>query len=380
MANQLTIGIDARMWGPAQTGIGRYVSSLCASMFARIPDDVRFVLFMLDPSAGSVYKNRSDIAIIPVKERWYSVSEQLTLPLRLAAARPDVLFVPHFNVPLLWRGKFVATMHDVTPLFYPGPLQKRMRVRRAAFQAVFRSTVSRASALIAVSSYTRDAVTAHFRAEPGKISVIPEGIAPLFFQKVAETQRAAFKTRYHIKKPYLFYTGVWRPHKNLCGLLEAFMIVKARLGSRYTLVLGGEEDPRYPEVRRTWERLGLESDLILPGFIPEEELLLWYKGASAVVIPSFMEGFGLVGLEALAAGVPVAASRAGAMPEVLEGAARYFDPHKVEDMAETIAAVLDDPRERSRQQREAAMLLPNYSWDKAAEETLSILRRVARGS
>ena len=106
---------------------------------------------------------------------------------------------------------------------------------------------------------------------------------------------------------------------------------------------------------------------------------LWYKTSAAVVIPSFVEGFGLVGLEAIKYGSFVAASSGGATPEVLKGAAAYFDPHDPANMAQVIAGVLQSEEEHIRQKQEASKVISLYSWEKSAAQTLNILRKAANG-
>ena len=377
---KINIGIDARMWGAKQTGIGRYISSLSEKLVYLAPD-CNFILFMRNPEYASHLKNKN-IQVIKAKERWYSFGEQLIFPARLMRHSLDVLFVPHFNVPLFWRGKFVSTIHDVTPLFYPGPLQSRYNLRKAAFKKVFESTLKKARRIIAVSSYTRDEIIKNFHADKEKITVIYEGISALGMSGGQLTVLStgdlnAHKDKYGLKKPYIFFVGVWRPHKNIVGLLEAFATIKKLSGGKYALVLGGEEDSRYPEIRATWQKLGLESDIIRPGFIPDTELPFWYKASSAVVIPSFMEGFGLVGLEAISCGASVVASLGGATPEILQDAAVYFNPYNSEEMAQKILYVMESLEERERQRVAVAKIIPLYSWENNALQTMAILRQAA---
>ncbi len=374
MKKNITIGIDARMWGNTQTGIGRYISSLSEEFFKQAPE-INFVLFMRDIKYIERYAHLKNIKPVKVKERWYSFGEQITLPAHFLNKNLDVLFVPHFNVPLIWRGKFVATIHDVTPLFFQGHLQKTSRIRARAFRTVFSSTLRRAEHIIAVSSYTRDQITKNFGADSSrKISVIHEGISDLSDKNIEENALTVHRAKMGISKPFIFFVGVWRPHKNITGLLEAFALIKKKFGDRYSLVLGGEEDIRYPEIRSTWERLGLENDIVRPGFIPDNELPLWYKASAVVVIPSFVEGFGLVGLEAIKYGAFVAASNGGATPEILREAAAYFDPYNSVNMAEVVSNVLENKEEQLRQKQESPKIIELYSWRESAAQTLNILR------
>jgi glycosyltransferase involved in cell wall biosynthesis len=138
------------------------------------------------------------------------------------------------------------------------------------------------------------------------------------------------------------------------------------------LVLGGKEDPYYPEIRQTWEALGLDRDIVRPGFISEEELPLFYNSADLFVIPSFYEGFGLIGLEAMACGCPVAAANTTSLPEVLGQAAVYFDPNDPEEMAVVIKEVLVNKERQEEMKKLGLEQIKKYSWRECAEKTLAI--------
>lgn len=381
-------------------GIGRYIELLTQELF-ELDHENEYVVFLREPAFSVYRKTRlKNVRAVLAPERWYSVSEQVTWPLRIARERLGLLFVPQFNVPLLVPCPFVVTVHDVTQLHDPGALQRRSRLHRAAFKLIYRQAVERARAVIAVSHYTASEVMQHFSPDPDRLNVIYEGPGLLpqdmehgTWNTNSTTQDSGSLIQDPRLRPasdgqagsmihgrYLLAVGVWRPHKNFVGLLEAFKKLRERheTFSDINLVLVGEEDPRYPEVRAAMTRLSLLDSVFATGVVSDVVLDRYYRRARGVVVPSFFEGFGFVGLEALKRNVPVAASNAAALPEILGDAALYFDPADTDDLAQVLARLLGDEAERRRILNAAPKILARYSWKVAATQTLSVLNAAAR--
>ena len=409
----LVIGIDARMYGEAQTGIGTYIKYLIGNLLALdylnqyviflFPSEVKNFKFQI-----SNFKNKvKNFKIVEVNSHWYGWKEQLVLPWQMIKEGVDLMHFPHFNMPILYPGKFVVTIHDLTPKFFPGHKIGKYWHRRKAFDFVFSSALKRSEKIIAVSNYTKNEILKYYDITEEKIKVIYEGVK-LNFQflptgsrvldrigTISNFQFHDLKQKYKITKPFIFYTGVWRDHKNLVGLIKAFNILTKKYKLNYQLVLGGKEDSYYPEVRQTWEKLGLkvnnlnnqqfnhktikpffDYDIICPGFIPENELPLFYQAADLFILPSFSEGFGLVGVEAMGFRLPVAASRVTSLPEVFGEAALYFDPIDIEDMAKKMRQVLSSEELKEKLISKGSERIKRYSWERTAEETLKIYEEI----
>lgn len=353
------------MFGSA-FGIGRYIEHLTRQLLVRGTEHT-FVLFVHDWNLAQALIPEGSMAEVHIApERWYSWAEQFTWPSRIRRQKLDVLFVPQFNVPLYMPVPFVTTIHDMTQWYVPGTIQRRSLMHRMAFRLTIANAVHRAQSVIAVSAYTKGEILKHFPVPPERIHVIFEGTGlPVSESKIKE----------RFDGPYLLAVSAWRKHKNFEGLLEAFALLKKQRSdcAQLKLVLVGEEDPRYPEVRAAIMRLRLTSSVLTPGAVDDGTLDHLYKRASAVVVPSFFEGFALTGLEALVRGIPVAASRAAALPEVLGDAALYFDPADHQDMATALERVLTDTKERKRILAAAPEVLARCSWRRAAKETLYLL-------
>ncbi|NOQ68309.1 glycosyltransferase, partial [Patescibacteria group bacterium] len=363
-----TIGIDARMYGYAQTGIGNYIRHLLQCIF-EMDKKNKYVIFLMPEEYDKFNLPNKRIKKIKVSARWYGWKEQLLFPFQLYKANLDLMHFTHFNSPILYFKRSIVTIHDITPFFFPGH-KMRSIIRRIGFRTVFFSSVKKASKVIAVSKSTKNDIVNHFKIKKDKINVIYEGVDEQFKITPQPPLSGGLRKKYNITKPFIFYTGVWRDHKNLVGLIKAFEILRNKYKLDYQLVLGGKEDPYYPEVRETWEKLGLENEITRTGFIDQKDLPLFYNAAKVFIIPSFYEGFGLIGLEAFACGTPVISSNTTSLPEVLGNAALYFDPKDPKEMAEKIKLVLTDKKLYNELREKGFKQVEKYSWEKMGRETM----------
>lgn len=372
-----TIGIDARMYGYAQTGIGNYIRHLIE--YTAQCDPVNRYIIFLSPQEFDDFELKSpNLQKVKVGAKWYGWKEQIIFPWILYRAKLDLMHFTHFNSPILYIKKSLVTIHDITPYFFPGHKMKSW-LRRTAFRLVFASGVHKAQHIIAVSKSTKQDIVRYFKINPEKVTVIYEGAEVQFCVIANEQKINALRTKYNLHKPFLFYTGVWRNHKNLVGLMQAFALVRSKFHLDIELVLGGKEDPYYPEVRQTWEKLGLNEHIRPVGFIPQAELPLFYNAARAFVIPSFYEGFGLIGLEAMQCGTPVISSCTTSLPEIFGPAATYFDPHDPATMAEKIALVFSDENLYNNLRNAGFTQAKKYSWQEMGKSTAKIYKQLING-
>ena len=368
-----TIGIDARMFGYAQTGIGNYIRHLLEYVFEN--DRVNnYVIFLMPEEFDNFAISNERVRKVKTSCKWYGWREQIIFPFTLYKENLDLMHFTHFNSPILYLRKSVTTIHDVTPFFFPGHKMKSP-LRRLGFRLVFYFSVKKARKIIAVSNSTKNDIVKYFKVNDKKIQVIYEGADAQFRPLEDRSLVENLRKKYALEKPFLFYTGVWRNHKNLIGLIEAFKIAKEKHRLDISLVLGGKEDPFYPEVRETWEKLGLQQDVISVGFIDQKELPVFYNAATAFIIPSFYEGFGLIGLEAMSCGTPVISSNRTSLPEILGDGAVYFDPKNPEDMAEKIHLVFSDKKLYNELKSNGFAQVKKYGWNKMGKETLELYEK-----
>jgi hypothetical protein len=236
--------------------------------------------------------------------------------------------------------------------------------------------LKKSAKIITISNSTKEDLTKYFHVPAEKIAVVYLGIESAFkiienYAKIKE-----LKNRYNLTKPFLFFISAWRNHKNFEGLIKAFEILKKQGDFDYQLVLGGQEDPYYPNIKETINKSFFKNDIISPGFIADEELPLFYNAAKIFVIPSYYEGFGLTGLEAMACSAPVVAAKNTSLPEILGPAALYFDPYNIEEMAQTIKKVLTSPELKNQMRQNGLAQIKKYSWQTCAQKTLEIYNHI----
>lgn len=426
-----TIAIDARMYGATQTGIGNYIFHLMKYLF-EIDQKNNYLVFLLPEEYDKFELPNERVRKIKVSAKWYGWKEQVVFPLEILKHKIDLIHFPHFNSPILYHWiapflkiKTVTTIHDLTPYYFPGHKMNSW-LRRKSFKLVFSTAVKKSSRVIAVSEYTKKDMmkiflnNSHCHCEGGTTEAIPlqssrvvvtglprSAIAPLAMTKknnkiqviyegvdeqfqvikdcgkinIVGTQNlVSLREKYKITKPFIFYTGVWRNHKNLVGLIKAFDLIVNKYKINYQLVLGGKEDSYYPEVRQTWEKLNLGDKIIRTGFIKQEELPLFYNAADIFVIPSFREGFGLIGLEAMACGTPVISSSKTSLPEILGDAAIYFNPADCQKIAEKIAQVIQDKDLKASLVQKGFQQIEKYDWRRMAEKTLEMYEEAMDGN
>jgi glycosyltransferase involved in cell wall biosynthesis len=179
-----------------------------------------------------------------------------------------------------------------------------------------------------------------------------------------------------VTKPFIFHVGNPFPHKNIPRLIQAFEILHASQ-PELKLVLPGKIKDKFKEDLDSWVAASPAKDaIIVPGYVSDPELKWLYQNAECYVLPALSEGFGLPGLEAMAHGCPVASSNATCLPEVYQSAALFFDPYDPKDIAEKVQAIIDQPKLAKDLVKKGYELLPHYSWEKTAQETLAVYKTV----
>lgn len=359
----MRIGIDARFWG-IDTGIGRYISELFKAMLGRCSHE--FVLFLRKENWDKPPEHPR-VRKVLAPARWYTLEEQLKLPAVFDNANCDLLHFPHWNVPVGVRTPYVLTVHDLLLLDFPsrrasllGPV--RYAFKYVGFRFVLRQALRRAKAIIVPSNFTAGRVRELFSVGE-KVRVVYEGVSALPAGPGFEELKAK-----GVSKPYFLYVGNAYPHKNLATLIEVVSKIQKN-GREVALVLVGSNDDFYESLRADY---GNTPNVVFYGQATDGELDTLYDEALACVSPSFQEGFGLPGLEAMAYRVPVVSSSGGSLPEIYGDAALYFDPKDQEDLEHALEAVLKDVELRNNLIRKGKIRIEKFTWERAARETLNI--------
>lgn len=376
----MRILIDARMMtAKATRGIGRYIEELVRSMLVLEPEH-RYILIVR--SAEHPFAGHPSVETVVADIPWYGVSEQIRLPRLMHGQQFDVIHVPHWNVPFTCPRPLVITIHDLLLRHQPSSAHASTRhwsvalLKRVGYRLTLARAIRRSERVLVPTKFVADDVCALYPHAADKIVVTGEGFGGIRLARTINFDEKEAKPGEC--EPYFLYVGSAYPHKGLDDLLEAWKEVENRY-PHVRLKLAGENDVFIRRLRQSAERLKLRNIDWL-GYVSDEQLADLYTHASAFVFPSKFEGFGLPPLEALAAGCPVIAARAGAVPEVLgPDGAFFFEPGSQAGILAAIERLLRDP-EHAR--RHAKDLLPElrrrHDWNSAARITLEAYQSVAR--
>lgn len=365
-------------------GFGRF-ARLLLSALADQRGDHRIVVVIDAPSAEAVELPEGvEPLVVDVREAPAVAAsargrrgfrDMLAMGRAVARARFDLMYFPAtYTFYPVWRTpRLVVTMHDTLPLEHPELLFPTRR-GRAAWMLKERVAVGMADRIVTVSETSKRFLKDRFRLEDDRLRVIGEAPAPVFRPRAAAPEADDVLRRHGLSpgSRYLLYVGGLSPHKNLPRLVEGF--ARGAPEDASLILVGDLKDVFHthaPEIRRAIEREGLGDRVVFAGFVPDDDLVYLYSRARALALPSLLEGFGLPAVEAMACGAPVAASRAGSLPEVVGDAGILFDPLDAESIAEALRRLFADDGERDRLAGLALKRAAEFSWSRSARTLLA---------
>ncbi len=361
------IGLDARMW--LHPGIGRYIQELTRG-FTRQPSVPPMRIWIPKEASADSVPSASGFEFKRVTWPIYSLTEQLQMP--RAAVNLKLLHIPHFNIPLGYRGKLVVTVHDLTYLKRP-ETAKRQAARYYA-QYMLKAVVRKADAILAVSESTKkDLLTTFPELDAQRVYVTHEAPSEGFRPVTQPQQLQSLRTKFNLHKPFVFFVGTLKPHKNVPTLVEAIHKLRNAGRTDAELVLAGKITDQSRGLVEEWGRLGFVRTL---GEVSDQELASLYTQCECFVLPSFLEGFGLPVVEAMACGAPVVISNASSLPEVAGRAGQVFNPDKVDELCEVLYNILSNKDLRQNLIKASLDRAREFSWQKTAAETCDIYRKV----
>jgi len=369
----MKIAIDARFLGPEGAGIGKYIDNLLANL-AEIDQKNEYVVLLQKSNFHLFNPTNDNFKKILIDTHWYSVKEQFLLPFVISKEKPDLVHFPHFNVPLLFRGKFVATIHDLTLSKYGKEISqsKLYPLKRLLYSQTLKKAVYGSRKIITPSNFVRRQLMKDFKAPKEKIVVIYEAADKVFIEQgkrdLSIGEKRKVLATYGVKEPFILTVGNSYPYKNVGKVLECLTLLPQNIN----LVHVSKKDYFSNLLSEKSKKLGLENRFVVTGSVDSEELAILYKSAKAFVFPSLSEGFGLPGLEAVASGCPVVCSNIEVFEEVYGEAALYFNPKDPRDIEEKISLVTTNSELRTQNTRKGLEQVKKYSWKKLAQETLDV--------
>jgi glycosyltransferase involved in cell wall biosynthesis len=294
--------------------------------------------------------------------------EQVVQPGVLRRHSVDLVHGPAFVAPLFTSCPSVVTIHDLSFLRYPHLFRP---LNRFYLTVLTRASVRQARRVIAVSAHAAEETVRLLGIAREKIDVVYHGVDPDFHPRPEETV-AEFRARRGLPDRFILFVGTLEPRKNLIRLVEAF----SRLGhSGLKLVLAGGRGWYYEAIFDRVEQLGMLDDVIFPGYVPAEELPLWYNAATVFAYPSLYEGFGMPVTEAQACGAPVLTSEVSSLPEAAGDGALLVDPEDVAQIVEGLQQLLADRALRDSLRERGVAHARALTWQQSAADTLAVYRR-----
>jgi glycosyltransferase involved in cell wall biosynthesis len=316
-----------------------------------------------------------DHSLAALRSRWPTdrvaarvLWEQLAQPRILRQIEADLVHGPVFVAPLFAPCPAVVTIHDLSFIRFPRLFRP---ANRLYLTVLTRLSAWRARRLIAVSAHTAAETARLLGVEAERIDVVYHGVEPAFHPLPAG-EIAAFRQRKGLPERFVLFVGTLEPRKNLERLVEAFARVRA---GRTRLVLAGGKGWLYDELFAKVEALNLSKQVIFPGYVPEDELPLWYNAATVLAYPSLYEGFGLPVIQAQACGTPVLTSNASSLPEAAGDAALLADPYDVEALAVQLNRLLTETALRDELRERGLAHARQFSWPRTAQETARVYWR-----
>lgn len=361
------IVIDAR---ELNTSTGRYISRLL--QYLQKIDQTNTYIVLLKPSDMDLFKPENpSFTKVECPYIEFSIGEQIGFMRQIKSLKPDLVHFGMVQQPILYRGKKVTTMHDLTTTRFRNPAKNPIIfwVKQQVYKFVNWYVPRTNKLIITPTEFVKQDVVKFAKINPKKIVVTLESADEIIepIEPIKSLQ----------SKPFIFYVGRPQPHKNLARLIEAFAILK-KDNPDLLLVLAGRNDSVYDSYISTAKKLGIDESVIFTGYVREGQLKWLYRGCKAYIVPSLSEGFGLPGLEAMIHRAPVVSSDATCLPEVYSNGAWYFNPLDVHDIARSINQVLNDTELRNTLIRHGRERAKSFSWLRMAEQTLAVYETALR--
>lgn len=368
----MKIGIDVHAVGGQLTGNETYISNLVRTL-GKVPGDEEYVLYYRSPAGAALACSPRQqarplwpVCHHPIPRLLVGFARQLE---RDAVDLVHVQYVGPVTAPC----PMVVTIHDLAFLHFPEAFHPSQRLW---MQLLIPWIAHRAAHVLTVSQFSRQDLIARYGLAPDKVSVTLNGVAPHYRPVRDQALLESVRARYRLPETFVLAVGNIQPRKNLRRLIEAWS--RARRAGRIdaALVIVGRATWRADESLRAAHATNLVDEIRFTGYVPDEDLPLLYNAAALFVYPSLFEGFGLPPLEALACGTPVIAGANTAIPEVVGDAGLLVDTSDIGVLQAALEQVLSDQALRARLRAAGPIRAREFTWERCAQRTVEIYRRV----
>lgn len=351
----MRIGIDARKMGDG--GIGRYLENLLTQLL-RINNEHHYVLFVTPDETALCNSDRVTCVVEPAQK--YSLTEHFSLARKAEAQKLDIFHAPHYTLPLTLKIPAVVTIHDIIHLQDP----HTGIAAKAYARFMIGAAAKKAKRIITVSHTSKKELLNLLHLPAKKIVVTHNGGGD--FGPMAKSDREKKLNPLAISPGYLLFVGSDRPHKNVTALIE---VLKRLPDDQRAVVVG--------RMRQKSSFAPFGKRVTFVNQVEKETMQALYCGAAALLFPSWLEGFGLPPLEAMACGTPVVASNRSSIPEVCGDAALLCDPDDYDSMVAALQKIASDHHFHDDLVTKGFARAKEFSWEQTAEETLAVYEALA---
>jgi glycosyltransferase involved in cell wall biosynthesis len=358
------VGLNAHLLSGAagyrSAGIHRYI----AELLRRLPSagaGLHYTAFASQAAARHINDLPVRSTWLPTEQPWARIMwEQFFQPVVAAREQLDLLHGLAFVAPLASRCPTMVTVHDLSFALFP----EFFRGANAVYLRWFtRMACRRAARIVAVSEHTRADVIRLYDVPAEKVEAIPHGVDARFYPRPA-SEVAEFRHLHGLPENFILFVGTLEPRKNLVKLIEALEQVP-----NVKLMLVGGKGWYYDQIFAAIERWDLHDRVRWVGYVPGDDLPLWYNAADVFAFPSRYEGFGMPLLEAMACGTPVVSSNASSLPEVAGDAALTVPPDDADALAEALQRTLNDNALRQDLRVKGLARAATFTWEETARRT-----------
>lgn len=366
----MLFSIDAHTIGCHLTGNEVYIRNLLHE-YANLDETSNFLTYLAKPRADESVPAR-------FKKCWVSDNPfrrlGFDIPLSLRRDRPDLLHV-QYTAPLFCTVPLVVSVHDISYLDFP---EYFTRFRAIQLRFTVERTVRAAARILTPSEFSRRAIMRAYNLNGENVVVVHNAVSSTFRPMQREAASHWVRDHFGIPAPFVLTVGDLQPRKNHLGLIQAFEeLIRHNPQLPHHLVMVGKETWFAPTVRQAAAKSAVADRLHFTGWVSDDDLRHFYGACDAFVFPSFYEGFGLPILEAMACSRAVACSNTSAMPEVANASALLFDPASRAEIVRAMRDLLLDPALRQRKERLGSNRASQFTWARAARETLDVYYEVA---
>lgn len=365
----IRIGINAHLLsgrdGYRRAGIHHYIAQVLRHVEQTAELD--YTIFTRFPEPWG----RPDMHTIPT--RWPTEKrsvrilwEQVAWPLGVRQQQVDLMHSMAFVTPLWSPCPAIVTVYDLSFLHFP---ERFPALQRFYLTSQTRRSCRAARRVVAISESGRDDIHRFFGVPLEKIGVVRPGVDTSYTPR-PQSEIDTFRAQHSLPEKFVLHVGTLQPRKNIPTLIEAM----AQLRSPTPLVLVGGKGWLYDEIFARVERLGLSGRVHFTGYVPDEELPLWYNAATLLAFPSVYEGFGMPVVEAMACGTPVVAANTSSIPEAAGEAALLFEPHDVAALANHIESVVGNPSLAVTMGERGRLQAQQFSWIRSGRDMTQIYK------